>query len=159
MYLAISTTLAGCQAKILAPLSNDVKMSDPTSVKQLIAGFYGLEEHKWRWTARRFAVVFQPPAGSQQKGATLRLQLYFPDSEIKQLGPITLTTDVSDITLSPQTFSKPGAFSYVRTVPAAVLHTDLLPVVFSFDKALGVGVKDERELGAVVTEISLDRSE
>jgi hypothetical protein len=155
--IAMIIALAGCQSKRAVALSSDVKMSDSASAKQLIDGFHPLEEHKWRWTARRFAVVLQPPAGSERTGATLRLQLFIPDLEIATLGPITLTADVNDVSLASETFTKAGTFSYSRAVPPALLHNELLPVVFSFDKALSTP-DDRRELAAVVTEVSLERN-
>lgn len=154
---AVLIALAGCQARHVDPLSSDVKMSAPSTAFQLIDGFYNLENGKWRWTSRRFAVVLPPPAGSEKNGATLRLQLFIPDSEIAKLGPMTLTADAGELALAPETFTTAGAFSYTRLIPAALLNTDLLPVVFSFDKALSTA-GDRRDMAAVVTEVALERN-
>jgi len=83
------------------------------------------------------------------------MRIVIPDSQIKTLGPMTLSADVDDRTLDPQTFSKGGDYSYVRDVPADVLRTNLAPVIFSFDKAVAPSAADGRELAAIVTEISL----
>ncbi len=121
----------------------------------MIAGFYGLEAKSWRWTARQFAVVLSPPPGSDRKGAQLRMRLVIPEGQIQKLGPMTLSTDVDDRTLDPETFSKGGNYDYVRDVPADVLRTNLAPIIFSFDKAAAPSAGDGRELAAIVTEISL----
>jgi len=146
---------AGCQPKRIPP-SSDLKMSGSSSEKQLISGFHPLENNRWRWTARRFAVVLQPPAGSERTGATLRLQLFIPASQIQKLGPMTLTADVGEVSFAPETFTQGGTFSYSRDVPPALFHNYLLPVVFTFDKALAPTGADGRELAAVVTEVSLE---
>ncbi len=157
ILLAILVGLAGCQPKDHA-LSADLKMSDRSSASQLIMGFYGVEHDQWRWTAHRFAVVLPPPSGSERSGARLRLQLYIPDSQIKKLGPMTLTADVGDVSLGSETFTDAGAVLYSRDVPAGLLVTELLPVVFTFNKAAAASNADRRELAAVVTEVSLERS-
>jgi hypothetical protein len=121
----------------------------------MIAGFHALEANSWRWTARNFAVTLLPPPGADRKGALLRLRLVIPDGQIEKLGPMTLSADVDDRTLNPQTFSKGGDYDYVRDVPADVLRTNLAPVIFTFDKALAPSLGDGRELAAIVTEIAL----
>jgi hypothetical protein len=146
---------SGCRSKD-SPSLSDLKMSDPNAERQLISGFYKLEQNQWRWTAGRFAVVLQPPRGAGQNGGTLRLQLFVPPGQIEKLGPLTLTAYADDVTLAPEIFTKAGAYSYSRNVPAAAFHPNLLPVVFNFDKALAPSSTETRELAAVVTEVSLD---
>lgn len=132
-------------------------MSDSAAENQLIAGFYQLEDNRYRWTARRFAVVLNPPAGCRRTGAILQLNLFIPESHLEKLGEVTLTADVGEVSLEPQTFAKPGPASYIREIPPALLPVNvLLPVVFTFDKATApFQISDNRELGAVVTEVSL----
>jgi hypothetical protein len=153
--VVISLASAGCQAKHVVTLVSDLKMSENSSTTQFIAGFYSLEQHRFRWTSRRFAVILQPPKGSEQAGAMLRLQLYIPETEIGKLGPMTLTADVGDVSLAPETFTKAGLFSYSRHIPAALLRTDMFTVVFSVDKAFS-SLEDPRELAVIVTEVSLE---
>lgn len=132
-------------------------MSATSSEVQLISGFYGLENKKWRWVARRFAVVLRPPPGSERDGAILRVQLFLPEPQIQKLGPMTLSADVGDAELQSETFAKGGIYWYTQDVPAALLRAELIPVVFSFDKAMPPSLTDGRELAAVVTQVSLDR--
>jgi hypothetical protein len=153
--IAMSAAFAGCQVKPVV-FSSDLKMSDSSSAKQLIAGFHTVENGQWRWTARRFSVVLQPPAGSMTSGAVLRLKLFIPEPSIRNLGPMTLSADVGEVTLAPETFTRPGSLSYSRDVPPSLFGPNLLPVVFYFDKALAPLDTDGRELAAVVSEVSLE---
>jgi hypothetical protein len=147
---------AACRKKRIPPPSSDLRMSDSYSPRQLIAGFYKLEQNQWRWTARRFAVVLKPPPGSEQTGATLQLTLFIPESQIEKLGPMTLSADVGEVSLSSETFTEGGSLSYRRQIPPALIGSNLLPVVFRFDKALAPFQTDGRELAAVVSEVSLE---
>lgn len=144
----------GCHKKV-APLVSDLHFSDKNSERQLISGFYALEGDGWRWTKHRFAAVLAVPPGSQIAGATLELRLYIPDSQIDDLGPMTLTADVKDTSLAPETFAKPGSYTYTRTLSPELLNEPVLPIVFNLDKALEPRNSDIRELGAVISEISL----
>jgi len=69
---------------------------------------------------------------------------------------MTLSADADEVSLDPETFTKSGKFSYVRHVPATAFRRAVLPVVFSFDKAVEPGQVDGRELSAVVTEVALE---
>ncbi len=132
-------------------------MGEPAGAQQLIAGFYGADGNPWRWTSRRFAVVLLPPKGAEKSGATLVVKLYIPEPEMKTLGPMTLNADIGEYSLASETFSKPGSWQYERDVPSALIPSagQVLPVVFHFDRALAPWQADGRELGAVVSEISL----
>ena len=152
--IVIVAMLAGCRGKRVG-FSSDLKMSDALSERQLIAGFHDLEQKQWRWTSRRFAVVLQPPPGAELHGGTLELHLFIPDSQIQKFGPITLNAEAADMSLAPATFIKGGAHSYARKVAPALFRGALLPVVFTYDKALAPSNQENRELAAVVSEISL----
>jgi len=109
-------------------------MNDASVASQLVAGFYETEANSWRWTAGKFAVVLQPPTGSDRTGATLKVQLFIPDVQIQKLGPMTLQANLNDRPLDPQTFDKPGTYEYSRDVSADNLRSNLVPVVFRLDK-------------------------
>jgi hypothetical protein len=156
LAVAVAVVMTGCYRKRYRPVS-DLKMSDPDSEKQLTSGFYTLEQGQWRWASRRFALVLLPPPGSQQAGAVLRLKLYLPEEQIQRLGPMTLKADVGEHSLPPAKFAKGGAFEYSQNIQPSLLGSNLLPVVFTFDKAIPPSPADGRELGAVVTEVSLER--
>jgi hypothetical protein len=150
----LSLSAVGCHSKVL-PLVSDVKFSDRTSERQLIAGFYSVEGDGWRWTKHRFAVILAVPPGAETTGATLEVHLYIPDSQIESLGPMTISGDIDEASLAPETFAKGGGYTYTRTVSPELLKHPMLPVVFTFDKALQPRQSDARELSAVVSEVSL----
>ena len=154
LALSLAVCLAGCKHQP-QPFSNDLKMSDASAERQLTAGFHEREQEAWRWTARTFAVVFVPSPVARQSGATLRLQLLIPAQQIQRLGPMTLSAEAGEAPLDPETFTTGGGFAYTRHVPAAAFQHAVLPVVFSFDKAVAAGRVDGRELAAVVTEVAL----
>jgi hypothetical protein len=130
-------------------------MSDISATSQLIAGFYELEANSWRWTAGKFIVMLQPPAGAERVGAKLKLQFFIPDVQIEKLGPMTIQADLNDHPLAPQTFDKPGSYEYSRDVPADTLRSNLVPIVFRLDKFASPSMSDGRELGVVVSTIGL----
>ena len=130
-------------------------MSDPQTAYQLVSGFYGVEGHAWRWTARKFSVGLKPPPGAAGNGAKLRVDLYIPDVLIQQLGPMNLSASIDGRSLDAEKFTEPGLHQYRRDIPAAWLDSNIIPVNFSLDKsAPPVGVMG-RELGIVVSAIGL----
>jgi hypothetical protein len=147
--------LAGChQARRKEPVST-ISTADPTLAKQLVGGFYKIEAKSWRWTARQFVVSLLPPPGSERNGAKLSLHFFIPEANVAKLGPMTLKAEIDDLVLPPETYSRGGDCYYVREIPAKLLRTNLIPVIFSFDKAMPPAGPDGRELGAVVSLISL----
>jgi hypothetical protein len=87
--------------------------------------------------------------------AQLKVQLYFPPTEIAQVGPITLLASADDKELGAITFSEAGPHEFVAVVPASILCTNVLPITFSLDKFLPPSPADSRKLGAVVNSVSL----
>ena len=148
--------LSGCKHATRRAPSNVVVTADPAAAKQLIGGFYQIESKAWRWTAKKFIVTLAPPPGSEQKGATLQLHFVLPESQISKLGPMTLSADIDAYSLSPETYPKSGAYSYTRQIPADLLRTNTVPVIFTFDKASAPTPADGRELAAVVSLIELN---
>jgi hypothetical protein len=90
----------------------------------------------------------------------VKLDLHFviPDDRIAQLGPMTLSAEIDDFSIEPETYVKGGDHHYVREIPARILKTNVIPVIFSFDKASDLTGNDARELGAIVTSISLTKN-
>jgi hypothetical protein len=69
---------------------------------------------------------------------------------------MTLKAKVSGKDLEPETFTKPGSYTYTRDLPPSVVDTNLVPVNFVLDKAALPSTTDGRELGAVVTGVGLE---
>jgi hypothetical protein len=137
------------------PLTARVRANDASAARQLAAGFYGVEDHAWRWTAGKFAVTLPVDDKARSNGATLNPKLTFPAAEMAQLGSTTLSADVNGTALPPETFSKAGDFTYSQDVPAAALTGSTLQVNFALSKSEPPSGQDQRELGAVVHEINL----
>jgi hypothetical protein len=149
--------LAGCH-RLNAPASL-VRMGDPKSATQLISGFYGVEgsggDNAWRWTGPDFSLALAPPAQAP-RGVRLLLKLYFPETQIQKLGPMTLTAFLDGKPLEPETYAKGGSYDFVRDVPACFLETNVLPITFSFDPYSPRSTAEGRDLGAVVLMAGLE---
>lgn len=137
------------------PLTARVRANDASAARQLVAGFYGIEDHAWRWTAGKFAVVLPVGDSARSSGATLNLKLTFPASEMAQLGSTTLSADVNGQALPPETFSKAGDYTYSQDIPSSALPGSTVRVNFALSKSKPPSGQDQRELGTVFHEIRL----
>ncbi len=138
--------------------ASSVSMADPAQAAQLLNGFYGIEGQRSRWTGKSFSVLLKSPPGSQVAGAELALKLYIPDVQIQKLGPMTLSADAGGYPLTISTFSQPKEYTYSAQIPGEALRSGLVLVSFRLDKS-SVGLNgDARELGVVVTSVSLAQS-
>jgi hypothetical protein len=143
-------------AQNAAAPSSLLSMADPKASVQLLHGFYDPEQGSWRWTAKQFSVVLHPPANAKNKGALLVLKLNIPEVSIQELKTLTLSANVNGRTLAPETFTKPGDYTYQRDVPASLLAGDMTTVDFLLDKAIPPGRFDLRELGVVAQAVGFE---
>jgi hypothetical protein len=68
---------------------------------------------------------------------------------------MTVSAEIGGHSLPAQTFAKPGVYTYSARVPADALRSGLVAVDFRLDKST-VGLNgDGRDLGIVVTAVSL----
>lgn len=165
-FFAVAFLLGGgCRSKDRVHVETDegpprmaamVTMSDEKLAPQLLEGFYGLEDKSWRWTAGHFGVVLSTPPLAAQNGAVLRVSLSIPKPLIDHVKTTTLTAEIGGTSLSPESFTQPGAFVFVRDVPAKLLTEDSVRVDFSLDRYLAAGTVDGRELGLVITAIGFE---
>jgi hypothetical protein len=137
-------------------LATIVHVADPRVAAQLLTGFYGVEQNSWRWTAGKFSVVLRPPRTAATKGATLQLKFSLPEVVIAKLKVMSLSASVNGTSLSPESYTLPGEFTYTRDVPANLLVGESAKVDFSLDKTMPPSAGDQRELGVVVTTVGLD---
>jgi hypothetical protein len=126
-------------------------VADPRAAVQLVKGFHDVEQHSWRWTMGKFAVVLRPPANASRRGARLVLRCTVPAVVVQRLTAVRLTATVGGLRLPEETYSKPGEYVYSYDVPAKVLTTDAVMVEFALDKHLAPEDADQRELGIVVS--------
>lgn len=138
-------------------LASAVHMADTKTASQLIKGFYPLEQNAWRWTAGRFSVRLRTPLAAAQKGATLDLRFSAPEPIVQKLNKIVISATVNGTSVPPETYSKAGTFAYTREVPASAFSggSDAATVEFALEKALAPSTADARELGVVVSSVSL----
>jgi hypothetical protein len=136
-------------------LLSEVHMADPAASRQLIRGFHPLEQNSWRWTQGKFAVILQPPAGSEKTGAQVSVQLTVPPPVVERLKGVTLAILLNGVQLGSATWRNPGEYTFSADVPSASLGTE--PVTFDFvlDRFLAAGAVDSRELGLIVSSVSL----
>lgn len=155
--VVLLVVLAGCH-RVKAPASV-VHTDDPATAGQLLSGFYRVEgsgrDNAWRWTGSDFSVALAPPQVAPH-GTQLRLRLYFPETQIQKLGPMTLTASIDGEPLASETYSQGGSYDFIRDVPACFLDTNVLPISFSFDRYLPKSETDPRDLGAVVLMAALE---
>jgi hypothetical protein len=147
---------AGCKRKLTLvgteeeqnqrPLSR-AESNDPRTRFQLFRGFHGIEPFGWCWTQGRFSLALAPPAGSD--AAVLELSVTMAGPLLSRKGPVTLSVRVNGAPLDPETYSKPGDFSYRRDVPAAALRPFPVRVDCSLDRYLASGEVENRELGLI----------
>lgn len=158
-FLTVCTTAfsVGCQHQSQWPASS-FSVADPSVVRQLVSGFYEVNDNRWRWTAPSFTVAFRPPNLNYTqplRPARLTVSLYFPQAEIDQLGPITLTASGAEDQFGQTTYNAGGSHTFVADLPARALCTNVLPVTFSLNKSFHGSGGDARSLGMVVNSFSL----
>jgi hypothetical protein len=153
LALTVAVVFPACHR--VAGQASTFNVADPTRSNQLIYGYYGVEAKPSRWTARKFSFALKPPAGSATKGGKLWIRLFVPDLQIRNIGPMTLEASIDGYSLAPQEFTEGGMYVYAAKVPAELLDTNLVPVHCEFDRAAPPSAADNRELGAVLTEVGL----
>ena len=137
-------------------LATTVFAGDPNIASHFVKGFWGIEDNSWRWTAKDFSVDLSAPLHSEQRGAQLVMKLAVPDPVIQKLNSVQLSASIDGFKADPQTFTKPGQYTYTRDVPAEKMHeTAPVRIDFSLDHAIPADANDHRELGIIVTEVGL----
>jgi Dolichyl-phosphate-mannose-protein mannosyltransferase len=133
--------------EVIAP---SLSTGDARAAKQL-DGFYDIE-NGWRWSKGQFSITL----GSGPAHEKLVVQLYIPDSIIQKLGAITLTAKIGDHPLAPETYRKPGQYTFARDLESSWIHGGANRIDFSLDKSLAPTPADNRELGIVVLSAALE---
>ena len=96
------------------------------------------------------------PSGSDRTGAQLSLNFYLSEAQVQKSGAMTVSAEIGGHSLPAQTYAKPEVSTYSARVPADVLRSGLVAVDFRLDKSTAGLNGDGRDLGIVVTAISLD---
>ena len=146
-----------CRPRV-TELTSSIRVADPSVSKQLISGFYDAGGNDWRWTGPLFRVALKPPVSGHSealKPAVLHVHLYFPPDQIRHLGFITLSAETGRYKYNQVTYEEGGPHEFIAEIPAAALCTNVLPITFSLDKYLHGSTVDTRDLGVVISSISL----
>lgn len=132
--------------------------ADPNAAAQLVSGFYGVEENRFRWTAGRFSAVLRLPSNAARKGTRLYLQLFLPATIVEAFKEVKLTAEINGVPLAPETFTKSGPYEFRRDVEARLVGgEEVVTVNFSLDKSLPPNATDKRELGLAVEKIGFEK--
>jgi len=164
LLAVVVCTAPGCHKKKKASpeaseagpgIATTVHLGDPKSASQLLGGFYDIENGSWRWTGKQFTVELGRPFGAAQKGAVLELDLTVPAVVIEKSKSVTLAAALDGNVLPPETYGKPGEYTYRREIAPAMLGNGSVKVTFTLDKTIQAGGGDVRDLGIVATTASL----
>jgi 4-amino-4-deoxy-L-arabinose transferase-like glycosyltransferase len=128
---------------------------DNVRLDSQLTGFYPPENGGFRWTKREFSARLGFPL-RDPNGARLVVRLYVPDNIIQKLGPVTLRARVNGRALSPETWSQSGHYVYLRDLAADLIESGQIQADFVLDKSLPPNGSDQRELGIIVAEISVE---
>lgn len=104
-------------------------------------GFYVLEQGGWRWTAREFSLTFP----ETRVATSLTVRVNVPEVAIQKLGGITMRIRAGEHELPPETFSKAGDYTVVRSLEEGWGNR----FDFRVDKTLAPTAADNRELGII----------
>jgi hypothetical protein len=138
-----------------ANITSSLQLGAASSERQVLGGYYSIEQNAWRWTAKKFSVVLRLPPGAETTGAKVSFQFFLPDVQVEKLGPFTLSGNVDGYPLAARTYTKAGQYLYSTSVLREALKSDPVTVNLHFDKAaLGLN-GDDRELAVVASAISL----
>jgi hypothetical protein len=142
----------------LQELLSSLEMANPSARRQLLSGLHNAEANAWRWTDQTFSLALLRPAGAEADGARLTLRLFIPDSQIRDLGPMTLRAFVNGRALgTAYTYSTPGDVTFMADVPAADLSSALPVFRFTFDKVRTPSGNENRRLSAIAKSISIEK--
>ncbi len=120
-----------------------------------LEGFYGLEQGRFRWTKKDFAVTFDKLNRPRVGTTRLTLSLYIPESTIQKLGPLRLSARLGDHVLATATYRQSGGYTFERDLPTEWLTAGPNRFEFALDKSIPPTAADQRELGIVVNDILL----
>ena len=144
------------QTAAAARLPNAIHVADPGVATQLKNGLHPVEQGAWCWTERQFAFALGTPQDTGPAGAILSLRFTLPEPTLNLLNTITLSASVGGVNLRPETYSKVGEHIYTAEVPASLLAGDTILASFELDQAIPPNDVDYRELGVIVSTVSIE---
>jgi hypothetical protein len=136
--------------------TNLIRVADPRVATRLVKGFYSTDNQYWRWTAREFSIILNPPKGAGQKGAVLVLRYAIVEAVLASAKTMELSIAVDGVALPRQHYDKPGQFTLRLDVPPEAFRFDPVRVDFTLNKALPPSGREVRELGMIVSEVGFE---
>ena len=133
-------------------LASTVNVANPRTAIQLVRGFHDIENGAWRWTMGKFAITLHPPKNASEKGAYLTMKFVIPDTVLARHKSIVFSATVNGTPLEPATYTTAGDQEYRKSVPAAALKGEAVPVEFSLDRFIALfpdrSLKQQRQVRA-----------
>jgi hypothetical protein len=129
-----------------------ISMGDPASAAWI--GGFNDPENGARWTRQEFFVILQPPVNAGGR-LWLQVNLFVADSILRKQGPMTLSARIGSHVLAPQRYTTGGGQNFSRELEDEWLAPGANRIDFSLDKVQLPNATDHRELGVVVTEVSI----
>ena len=137
----ISTGLVDCvRAEVVLERKPVLEYVAMTESEQLVTGFYGLEDNRWRWMAQRGVVLLKSPAAA----APLSVEFLVPNASPAR----RLEIQVEGRTVAERNCPGPG--TYKVTSPPLHPETPSVTVTLVADRAFSVA-GDRRELSVIIT--------
>jgi hypothetical protein len=129
-----------------APQLVSVPMNSPEAERQIVSGIYELEEGRFRWMARRGAIVLKSPPTA----APLEVKLFLPENAPAR----RVRLELDGVTVLDRALSGPGLHTIAsQPVPPSGPTATL---VIEVDRTFRVP-GDHRELGVIVVEAGFAR--
>jgi hypothetical protein len=120
---------------------------------QLVSGFYEVEDNAWRWTHRRFEILFPAPMDAARAGGTADLDVALPATMFARFGAQTITCSLDGVAASPVTLSAAGRTHVRFAFPP--FTQEVARLACQVEKVIPPGGGDPRELGIIVHRASL----
>ncbi len=154
IVLASHVGLAGCsRADRSSPTSpprqgveriTSLDLSKEDHPDRLLKGLYPSEE-PWRWTAKSFSLLLDPPETAHP--VFLELDLALPNEiALDRFGPLTLTVKANGHDAGRETYEMYGRHIFAKRVPTGALQSDKVVLEFETDKSFQPQEGVERSL-------------
>jgi cephalosporin hydroxylase len=154
LALALFAVLAGCAGSRSRPApagTSVLRMSEQTSDRRLVKGFYA-PEGDWRWTAQQFAALLDPP--STREDVFVELDFGFPAELAGQASAVHLAVSANGVPVDRESYAQAGRYLFSKRVPATALRQAPLRVEFSLSASFA-RPGDGRQQGLQVVSMSL----
>ncbi len=110
---------------------------------RILKGLYP-SEGQWRWTAKSFSVLLDPPKTTHP--VFLELDFALPAVALDRFGPLTLTAKANGHEIGRETYETDGRYMFAKRVPTRALQSDKVVLEFEADKSLRPDDDVERSL-------------